>query len=75
MIELENRQLIIYIRISYRLVGYKKRILFTGDLLYDQMPIYAFYPSTNPVDLVTSLEKVSNINGVKKVFAHIIRSG
>src|SRR5699024_11175929 len=35
--------------------------LFTGDLLYDETPIYAFYPSTNPVDLVNSLERISEI--------------
>jgi glyoxylase-like metal-dependent hydrolase (beta-lactamase superfamily II) len=42
--------------------------LFTGDLLYDETPIYAFYPSTNPADLVNSLEKISNIANVTKVF-------
>ncbi|WP_025028911.1 MBL fold metallo-hydrolase [Caldalkalibacillus mannanilyticus] len=42
--------------------------LFTGDLLYDQTPIYAFYPSTNPTDLVHSLERISNISNVKIVF-------
>jgi glyoxylase-like metal-dependent hydrolase (beta-lactamase superfamily II) len=42
--------------------------LFTGDLLYDVTPIYAFYPSTSPIDLVNSLEKISGIPNVKKVF-------
>lgn len=42
--------------------------LFTGDLLYDVTPVYAFYPSTSPVDLVQSLEKISNIPKVTKVF-------
>lgn len=42
--------------------------LFTGDLLYDETPIYAFYPSTNPVDLVNSLEKIAEIPHVTKVF-------
>ncbi|MGE8203012.1 MBL fold metallo-hydrolase [Heyndrickxia sp. NPDC080065] len=42
--------------------------LFTGDLLYDETPIYAFYPSTNPVDLVNSLEKISEIPNVSMVY-------
>ena len=42
--------------------------LFTGDLLYDETPVYAFFPSTNPVDLVNSLEKISGISSVIKVF-------
>ncbi|WP_150274000.1 MBL fold metallo-hydrolase [Paenibacillus tepidiphilus] len=42
--------------------------LFTGDLLYDTMPIYAFYPSTNPADLVHSLERIASIPQVRKVF-------
>ena len=42
--------------------------LFTGDLLYDETPVYAFYPSTDPVDLVNSLEKISRISSVIKVF-------
>jgi glyoxylase-like metal-dependent hydrolase (beta-lactamase superfamily II) len=46
----------------------KNGYLFTGDLLYDETPIYAFYPSTNPVDLVHSWEKISDIPDVTKVF-------
>ena len=42
--------------------------LFTGDLLYDKTPVYAFYPTTNPVDLVHSLEKIAEIPHVRKVF-------
>ena len=42
--------------------------LFTGDLLYDETPVYAFFPSTDPVDLVNSLEKISGIAAVSKVF-------
>lgn len=42
--------------------------LFTGDLLYDETPVYAFFPSTDPVDLVNSLEKISGIATVSKVF-------
>ncbi|MCG7344827.1 MBL fold metallo-hydrolase [Sporosarcina sp. ACRSL] len=42
--------------------------LFTGDLLYDETPIYAFFPTTNPVELVQSLEKISSIPNVTKIF-------
>lgn len=42
--------------------------LFTGDLLYDQTPIYAFYPTTDPVDLVNSLERIAEISAVSRVF-------
>lgn len=42
--------------------------LFTGDLLYDTTPIYAFYPSTNPIDLVRSLEYISSIHNVTKIY-------
>lgn len=42
--------------------------LFTGDLLYDDTPIYAFYPSTNPIDLVNSLEKIAKIPNISMVF-------
>lgn len=42
--------------------------LFTGDLLYDTAPVYAFYPSTNPVHLLHSWEKISTIPGVAKIF-------
>lgn len=46
----------------------RKGYLFTGDLLYDKTPVYAFYPTTNPVDLVHSLEKIAEIPHVTKVF-------
>lgn len=46
----------------------KHRFLFTGDLLYDQTPIYAFYPSTNPADLVDSLARISKLTNISKVF-------
>ena len=71
--ELGNRRLIIYhtpghspghISIFDKTNGY----LFTGDLLYNEAPIYAFYPSTNPVDLVNSLEKISKIPNVSMVY-------
>lgn len=64
-IELENRTLTIihtpghspgHISVFDETRGY----LFTGDLLYDKTPIYAFYPSTNPVDLLNSLERISS---------------
>lgn len=42
--------------------------LFSGDLLYVDAPIYAFYPSTNPKDLVASLLKISELKGVSKIF-------
>lgn len=73
VIDLGSRQLVIYhtpghspghICIFDETSGY----LFTGDLLYDTTPIYAFYPSTNPVDLVNSLEKISEIPNVSMVY-------
>ncbi|CQR52117.1 MBL fold metallo-hydrolase [Paenibacillus riograndensis] len=42
--------------------------LFTGDLLYDGTPVYAFYPSTSPVDLVASLERIAEIDGVQRIY-------
>lgn len=73
MIDIGDRKLTIYhtpghspghISIFDTINGY----LFTGDLLYDKTPVYAFYPTTNPVDLVHSLEKVAEIPHVTKVF-------
>jgi len=67
--DLGNRKLMIYhtpghspghISIFDKTKGY----LFTGDLLYDETPIYAFYPTTNPIDLVNSLEKVTKIPNI-----------
>ncbi|MBW4084247.1 MBL fold metallo-hydrolase [Paenibacillus sp. S150] len=46
----------------------KNGYLFTGDLLYDGTPIYAFYPSTSPVDLVQSLERIGKLQGVERIF-------
>lgn len=46
----------------------KNGYLFTGDLLYDQTPIYAFFQSTNPVDLVCSLKKICTIKDVTMVY-------
>ncbi|UTR10353.1 MBL fold metallo-hydrolase [Evansella sp. LMS18] len=71
--DLGNRKLVIYhtpghspghISVFDETNGY----LFTGDLLYDETPVYAFYPSTNPVDLVNSLEKISEIPNVSMVY-------
>ncbi|AIQ50490.1 MBL fold metallo-hydrolase [Paenibacillus sp. FSL R7-0331] len=42
--------------------------LFTGDLLYDETPVYAFYPSTSPSDLVRSWERIAQIPGVTKIY-------
>jgi glyoxylase-like metal-dependent hydrolase (beta-lactamase superfamily II) len=42
--------------------------LFTGDMLYDQTPVYAFYPSTNPADLVRSLARIAEIEGVRRIY-------
>ncbi|SDZ12491.1 Glyoxylase, beta-lactamase superfamily II [Evansella caseinilytica] len=42
--------------------------LFTGDLLYQGTPVYAFYPTTSPADLVHSLEKIASLPGIKKLF-------
>ncbi|MOA58994.1 hypothetical protein D3C78_1835090 [compost metagenome] len=36
--------------------------------MYDVTPVYAFYPSTSPVDLVASLEKIAQIPNVTQVF-------
>ncbi len=72
-VDLGNRKLIIYhtpghspghLSIYDTIKGY----LFTGDLLYDKTPIYAFYPSTSPVDLIDSLEKIAHIKNVNLIF-------
>ena len=73
VIDIGNRELMIYhtpghspghICVYDQTNGY----LFTGDLLYDETPIYAFYPSTNPADLVHSWEKISKIPHVTQVY-------
>ncbi|MFG6116877.1 MBL fold metallo-hydrolase [Halobacillus sp. MO56] len=73
IVELGNRRIIIYhtpghspghISVFDETNGY----LFTGDLLYADTPIYAFYPSTNPVHLVNSLEKIAAIPNVSRVY-------
>ena len=72
-IDLGNRVLIIYHTPGHSsghicVFDITNGYLFTGDLLYDETPIYAFYPSTNPVDLVNSLERISDIPNVTKIF-------
>lgn len=49
--------------------------LFTGDLLYDETPIYAFYPSTSPEDLMASWLKISEIKGIVQIFGSHNRLG
>ena len=44
------------------------RFLFTGDLLYDETPVYAFYPTTNPADLIASWERIADLKGVSKIY-------
>lgn len=46
----------------------RRGFLFSGDLLYDTLPVYAFYPSTNPADLTRSLLRIADIEGVRKVY-------
>lgn len=46
----------------------KERLLFTGDLLYDTTPVYAFYPSTSPQNLTASLKKISQLENITQVF-------
>ena len=72
-IELGNRNLIIYHTPGHSpghitIFDESKGYLFTGDLLYDETPIYAFYPTTNPVDLVDSLEKVTRIPNITMIY-------
>ncbi|TVX93508.1 MBL fold metallo-hydrolase [Paenibacillus agilis] len=50
--------------------------LFTGDLLYDETPVYAFFPTTSPEDLVNSLERIATkITGIQKIFGAHNRIG
>lgn len=41
--------------------------LFTGDLLYTTQPVYAFYPSTSPKDLVDSWLKIAELPNVTMI--------
>ncbi|WP_010095543.1 MBL fold metallo-hydrolase [Ornithinibacillus scapharcae] len=47
-----------------------REYLFTGDLLYVDTPIYAFYPTTDPEELLNSLEKISYLQVAKIFGAH-----
>lgn len=72
-IDIGNRKLTIYHTPGHSpghitIYDQSKGYLFTGDLLYDETPIYAFFPTTNPVDLVESLEKITYIANVTKVY-------
>lgn len=72
-IDLGNRKLTIYHTPGHspgHIVIYDNRsgYLFTGDLFYDETPIYAFFPTTSPIDLVNSLEKISNLPSVTKLY-------
>ncbi|MEG0359828.1 MAG: MBL fold metallo-hydrolase [Anaerorhabdus sp.] len=72
-IEIGNRKLTIYHTPGHSpghisILDNSKSYLFTGDLLYDGTPVYAFFPTTNPVDLVQSLKKISNIPNVTKIY-------
>jgi len=72
-IELGNRKLTIYHTPGHSpghisILDNSKGYLFTGDLLYDGTPVYAFFPTTNPVDLTQSLKKISNIPNVTKIY-------
>ncbi|PDZ06689.1 MBL fold metallo-hydrolase [Bacillus cereus] len=72
-IEIGNRKLTIYHTPGHSpghisIIDNSKGYLFTGDLLYDGTPVYAFFPTTNPVDLTQSLKKISNIPNVTKIY-------
>ncbi|WP_339164999.1 MBL fold metallo-hydrolase [Siminovitchia sp. FSL H7-0308] len=72
-IEIGNRKLIIYHTPGHSpghisIFDHSKGYLFTGDLLYDETPVYAFFPTTDPVELVQSLKKITNISNVTKIF-------
>ena len=72
-LEIGNRKLTIYHTPGHSpghisILDNSKGYLFTGDLLYDETPVYAFFPTTNPVDLVQSLEKIAKIPNVTKIY-------
>lgn len=73
-IDIGNRKLIIYHTPGHSpghisILDNSKGYLFTGDLLYDGTPVYAFFPTTNPMDLAQSLKKISNIPNVTKIYS------
>lgn len=66
VIDIGDRELVVYHTPGHspgHIIIYDKttQYLFTGDLLYIGTPIYAFYPTTDPVLLVNSLEKMLSI--------------
>ncbi|MCU5331643.1 MBL fold metallo-hydrolase [Bacillus wiedmannii] len=72
-IEIGNRKLTIYHTPGHSpghisILDNSKGYLFTGDLLYDETPVYAFFPTTNPMDLTQSLKKISKIPNVTKIY-------
>lgn len=72
-IDIGNRKLTIYHTPGHSpghisILDNSKGYLFTGDLLYDGTPVYAFFPTTNPVDLAKSLKKISYIPHVTKIY-------
>ena len=72
-INIGNRRLIIYHTPGHSpghvaIFDHNNGYLFTGDLLYDETPIYAFFPTTNPIELVNSFEKIADIPNVSKVY-------
>lgn len=73
VLDLGNRKLIIFHTPGHSpghicIFDETKGYLFTGDLLYDETPIYAFYPTTNPIDLVNSLEKITKISNINMIY-------
>lgn len=75
VIDIGNRELIVYHTPGHSpghicILNATNGYLFTGDLLYDETTIYAFYPSTNPRDLVNSLERISKIKNVSMVYGY-----
>jgi glyoxylase-like metal-dependent hydrolase (beta-lactamase superfamily II) len=45
----------------------EKGYLYTGDLVYKGI-LYAFYPSTDPVLFKQSIEKISSLKGITRIF-------
>lgn len=46
---------------------YETGYLFTGDLLYEGT-IFAFYPTTDPHDLIHSLDKIASLSHIKQIY-------
>lgn len=44
----------------------EKGYLFTGDLIY-KGPLYAFFPSTDPLQFKQSVDKISSLDNVKRI--------